>query len=111
MGFLIKKEGDDPIFLRNCEKIVQNRILHWNPKELFIIGTNTIFNSAWVEYTKFPSKEFSFWSTDKHFEVTNLHPNIYDISFNIFERTYNGYEERTEVSYIKKKKKGGLSHV
>ena len=103
--FLVKKEGDDSQFLQNCEKIVKNRILYYNPMELFIIGVNTIFDSRWVKFAKSASEEFAFWSTDERFTITNLHPNMYNISFNIFERTYRGYEERTEIGYIKKRKK------
>ena len=102
MGFLIREEEEDPVFIHNCEKIIQNRINHWSPKELFIISVDTFF---YKESAIFASNEFSFWSTDKKFTVTNLHPNLYDVSFNIYQRMYKGYEEKTEVSYIKKRQK------
>ena len=103
--FLSILEGDDPTFIRNCEKVIQSRIIHWNPKELFIIGINTIFYTPSVENTRpFPEK-FSFVSSGDKLEVSRYHPDIYKISTTPFLRSYRGYEEKTHASYIKRRKR------
>lgn len=100
--FLSEMEGDDPIFIRNCEKVIQNRIKHWNPKELFIIDINTIFGSASIQYKDRSSNVFTFWSCNDELEVTRY---MYDSSTTIYLRTYKGYEQNTDASYIKKRKR------
>ena len=101
-NFLSEIEGDDPIFIRNCEKVIQNRINHLNPKELFIIAINTTFCSASLDTSN--SRAFSFWTSDGELEITRYHP-MYGYSTTIFLRSYKGYEEKTAESYIKKRKR------
>ncbi|MEM6722006.1 MAG: hypothetical protein AAF611_21945 [Bacteroidota bacterium] len=103
--FLSVLEGDDPTFIRNCEKIIQNRINYWNPKELFVIHINTTFSHHSVEGNCINSRDFSFWSIGDTLEVTRYHPNIYQPSTAIFLRSYKGYEEKTAVNYIKRRKR------
>ncbi|WP_114904012.1 hypothetical protein [Kordia sp. SMS9] len=105
MDFLSIVEGDDPIFIRNCEKIIQDRILYWNPKELFIISINTTFAKASIEYNAADPREFAFSSAGDKLTVTRYHPNIYEPSSTVFLRSYRGYEQKADASYIKKRKR------
>ncbi|WP_298516276.1 hypothetical protein [uncultured Kordia sp.] len=103
--FLSVAKGDDPNFIRNCEKIIKNRICHWNPIELFIIGIDTTFCNASIKYKSDSSDVFSFWSSGNKLRVTSYHPNIYRPFTEIFLKTYKGYEQKNDVSYIKKRKR------
>lgn len=104
-NFLSIQEGDDYTFIKNCEKIIQNRIGLWRPKEVLIVDVNCYFDSAIAKYTHFHSSVFSFWSEGDRLRISMYQTSLDQSSLHIYESTYKGYVEISEIHYIKKRKK------
>lgn len=103
MDFITTDENDDPVFIANCEKIIRKYLQLWKPRELFITGVNSIFDSGWATEEE---KLFSFWSHGNELSISLFHPNIVS-STSIYQDSYRGYYVSCKVSdYIKKRKEG-----
>lgn len=93
MKLLIKKENDNPNFVLNCEKIIQNRINLWNPTDIFITRIDNWFDGKWMNFAGTKLHAISFWNFDDILTIPPFHPNRIESS---------DFYQKTAEQYVKK---------
>jgi hypothetical protein len=92
MKLLTKKQNDNPDFILNCEKIIQNRIHLWKPTDVFVNRIDNWFDEKWMGFSGTTMHEVSIWKGET--TIPPFHPNRVESS--------DFYQKTTEL-YVKKK--------
>ena len=90
---LTEKENDNPNFILNCEKIIQNRINLWNPNDIFVTRIDNWFDGKWMNYAGTKLHAISFWNFEDILTVPPFHPNRVESS---------DFYQKTAEQYVKK---------
>lgn len=73
MKLLKEKNNDDPDFILNCEKIIQNRIDLWKPTDIFVTRIDNWFDQKWMKFSGTIMHEISVWKEET--TIPPFHPN------------------------------------
>ena len=75
MKLLKEKHNDNPNFILNCKKIIQNRINLWNPNEIFITRIDNWFDGKWMNFAGTELHAISLWNFQDILTIPPFHPN------------------------------------
>ncbi|MEM6516596.1 MAG: hypothetical protein AAF688_10475 [Bacteroidota bacterium] len=73
MRLLKEKNNDNPNFILNCEKIIQNRIELWKPNDIFVTRIDNWFDQKWMEFSGTIMAGLSIWKAET--TIPPFHPN------------------------------------
>jgi hypothetical protein len=107
MKLLIKKENDNPNFIRNAEQIIVNRINLWKPNELFINRIDNWFDEKWMEFSGAIMQGLVIWKVET--TIPPFHPNRVENS-DFYQMTSEQYvkKENAKPLHIHQKSKNNL---
>jgi len=88
MKLLIEKLNDNPNFILNCEKIIQNRIKLWNPTDIFVNRIDNWFDEKWMKFSGTIMHEIAVWKGE--ITVPPFHPNRVESS-DLYKKTTEQY--------------------
>ena len=106
---LTEKENDNPNFILNCEKIIQNRIELWKPNNIFVTRIDNWFDGKWMNYAGTKLHAISFWNFEDILTVPPFHPNRVESS-DFYQKTAEQYvkKENQNVLHIIQESKDNL---
>ncbi len=93
MKLLKEKHNDNPNFILNCEKIIQNRINLWKPNEIFITRIDNWFDGKWMNFAGTELHAISLWNFQDILTIPPFHPNRVESS---------DFYQKKDESYVKK---------
>ncbi len=94
MKLLTENENDNPNFILNCEKIIQNRINLWKPTDIFVTRIDNWFDGKWMNYAGSELHAISFWNFQDILTIPPFHPNRVESS---------DFYQKTAEQYVKNK--------
>lgn len=93
MKLLIEKQNDNPNFIFNCEKIIQNQINLWNPTEIYVTRIDNWFDGKWMNYAGTELHAISSWNFQDILTIPPFHPNRVESS-EFYKKTSEHYEKK-----------------
>ncbi len=94
MKLLTEKQNDNPEFILNSEKIIQNRINLWNPKDIFVNRIDNWFDEKWMEFSGTSMHEIAIWKGKT--TIPPFHPNRVESS-DFYQKTTELYEKKKNL--------------
>ncbi|SNR14183.1 protein of unknown function [Tenacibaculum jejuense] len=107
MKLLKEKNNDNPNFILNCEKIIQNRINIWNPTDIFVNRIDNWFDEKWLEFSGTTMSGLSIWKGET--TIPPFHPNRVEFS-DFYQKIAEHYvqKENPKILHIYQKSKDNL---
>lgn len=91
MKLLTEKQNDNPNFILNCEKIIQNRINLWNPTDIYVTRIDNWFDGKWMEFSGTLMSGLSIWKGET--TIPPFHPNRVESS-EFYKKTAEHYAKK-----------------
>lgn len=109
MKLLTEKQNDNPNFILNCEKIIQNRINLWNPTDIYVTRIDNWFDGKWMNYAGTELHAISSWNFQDILTIPPFHPNRVESS-EFYQKTSEQYakKENQNVLHIIQESKDNL---
>ncbi|PCJ64887.1 MAG: hypothetical protein COA58_11480 [Bacteroidetes bacterium] len=107
MKLLTKKDNDNPNFILNCEKIIQNRIELWKPNDVFVNRIDNWFDEKWMKFSGTIMSELSIWKGET--TIPPFHPNRIESS-DFYQKAAEQYmkKENLKTLHIYQESKNNL---